>query len=156
MTKKIVVGVDSSDTALQAAHKAASLAHALGAELYVVSTFNVRMLETIQSVRGKNETEAMSQAYHSVIAQYSEAAERTAVAVTEALRTGFPDLTITPKAAEGEPGVALSAEAERLSADMIVVGNKRVQGLTRILGSVARSVASEAQCDLYIIHTHQR
>lgn len=156
MTQKILVGVDSSGTALRAAEKAASLAEALGAELYVISAFNVRMTETLQSVRGKNEPEAMTEAYHSVIAQYSEAGERTAKAVTEALHTRFPDLTITPKAVEGDPGVALSGEAARLGADLIVVGNKRVQGFSRILGSVARSVASEADCDLYIAHTHQR
>ena len=39
---------------------------------------------------------------------------------------------------------------------MIVVGNKRVQGFTRFLGSVARTIASEAHCDLYIVNTHQR
>lgn len=156
MAKSIVVGVDNSDTALRAAEMAASLAEALGAELHVVSAFNVRMSETIQSVRGKNEPKAMTEAYHSVIARYSEAAERTAVAVTEALRTNFPELTITPKSVEGDPGVALSGEAERLAADLIVVGNKRVQGFARILGSVARSVASEAECDLYIVNTHQR
>ena len=156
MAKCIVVGVDSSDTALRAAEKAAFLAGALGAELYVVSSFNVRMSETLQSVRGKNEPEAMSEAYHSVIAQYYEAAERTAAAVTAALRPNFPELTITSKAVEGDPGVALSGEAERLGAEMIVVGNKRVQGITRILGSVARSVANETECDLYIVHTHQR
>lgn len=156
MAKNIVVGVDNSDTALRAAEKAASLADALGAELHVVSAYSVRMSETFQSVRGEDRPEMISQAYHSVIARYSEAAERTAAAVTEALRTGFPELTITPKSVEGGPGVALSGEAERLGADMIVVGNKRVQGFTRILGSVARSVASEAECDLYIVHTHQR
>lgn len=156
MAKKIVVGVDNSDTALKAAEKAASLAEALGAELHVVSAFNVRMAETIQSVRGKNEPEAMTKAYHSVITQYSRAAEQTAAAVIEALHASFPELTITSKAAEGDPGVALSKEADRLEADLIVVGNKRVQGITRILGSVARSVASEANCDLYIVYTHQR
>lgn len=156
MAKNIVVGVDSSDTALRAAEKAAVLADALNAELYVVSAFNMRMSETIQSVRSKNEPEAMTEAYTVAIAQYSQAAERTAEAVAEALSTNFPELTITPKAVEGDPGVALNGEAERLGSDMIVVGNKRVQGITRILGSVARSVASEAHCDLYVVHTHQR
>ena len=50
--------------------------------------------------------------------------------------------------------------AHRLStirdADVIVVGNKRVQGVSRILGSIARYVAAHAPCDVYIAHTHQR
>lgn len=156
MVKNILVGVDSSDTALRAAEKAAALADALGAELYVVSAFNVPMSGTIESARGKNVPDAMTEAYHSIIFQYSQAAERTAEAVAKALRTNSPELTITPKAVEGDPGVALSGEAESLGSDMIVVGNKRVQGVTWILGSVAQSVASKAECDLYVVHTHQR
>lgn len=156
MTQKIVVGVDSSGTALQAAEKAASLAVALGAELHVVSAFNVNMTERIQSVRSQSEPSAMSSAYHRLVAQYAEEAERTASVAAEELRKNFPDLRIVAKAVEGAPGVALSNEANNLDADLIVVGNKRVQGPTRILGSVARTVAAEANCDLYVVHTHQR
>jgi len=47
-------------------------------------------------------------------------------------------------------------EAESLGADLIVVGNKRVQGLGRILGSIAEDVAHHSTCDVYIAHTHQR
>ena len=36
---------------------------------------------------------------------------------------------------------------------MIVVGNKRVQGLARVLGSVASAVAQHAPCDVYIAKT---
>ena len=38
MTKKILTGVDNSETALRAAEKAAALAAALGAELHVLSS----------------------------------------------------------------------------------------------------------------------
>ena len=56
----------------------------------------------------------------------------------------------------GEAAAALLREADEIGADMIVVGNKRVQGFTRFLGSIARTIASEAHCDLYIVNTHQR
>ena len=59
-------------------------------------------------------------------------------------------------AAAGSPADVLLAKATELGADVIVVGNKRVQGVSRILGSVARKVAAEATCDLYIAHTTQR
>src|SRR5690606_28369663 len=42
-------------------------------------------------------------------------------------------------------------------ASLIVVGNKRVQGVAgRVLGSIARDVAAHASCDVYIAHTHTR
>lgn len=152
----VLTGVDNSETALEAAEKAASLALALGAELHVVSAFNVNMTETIQSVRSKSEPAAMSSAYHRLVAQYAEEAERTASGISEELRKNYPELKIIAKAVEGAPGNALSNEADELNADLIVVGNKRVQGPTRVLGSVARTVASQASCDIYIVNTHQR
>ena len=52
---------------------------------------------------------------------------------------------------------ALVSESERLDATMIVVGNKRVQGIAgRVLGSIARDVAAHASCDVYVAHTHER
>lgn len=71
MAAIVLTGVDNSETALEAAEKAASLAVALGAELHVVSAFNVNMTETIQSVRSQSEPAAMSSAYHRLVAQYA-------------------------------------------------------------------------------------
>jgi nucleotide-binding universal stress UspA family protein len=56
-------------------------------------------------------------------------------------------------AVEGKPVDALVDAATEVDADLIVVGNKRVQGLTRMLGSVAAGVARHAPCDVYIVHT---
>jgi nucleotide-binding universal stress UspA family protein len=36
---------------------------------------------------------------------------------------------------------------------MIVVGNRRMHGIGRVLGSVANSVAHNAPCDVYIAKT---
>jgi nucleotide-binding universal stress UspA family protein len=44
-------------------------------------------------------------------------------------------------------------EARRLEARMIVVGNRRVQGAARVLGSIASDVAKHAPCDVYIANT---
>jgi nucleotide-binding universal stress UspA family protein len=37
---------------------------------------------------------------------------------------------------------------------MIVVGNRRMHGLGRVLGSIANSVAHNASCDVYIANTY--
>ena len=49
----------------------------------------------------------------------------------------------------------LVSEADRLEARLIVVGNRRVQGPARILGSIARTVAANASCDVYVANTRQ-
>lgn len=156
MAEIIVVGVDESETARKAAEKAASLAAAFGAELHVTTAFNTHKAETLQSIHTQSESDAVSKAYRTLVAQYAAEAEATASRIAEELRSSYPELKAIPKAAEGKPGAALSDEAARVDADLIVVGNKRVQGITRVLGSVARTLASETKCDLYIVHTHQR
>lgn len=148
MAEKILIGVDNSETALRAAEKAAELATAYGAKLHVLSAYTMNLNQTVG--------QSHPQAYKRVVDLYSGNAERTAQAVTEALRINYPDLEIITGTREGAPAFALLAEAESISADIIVVGNKRVQGPSRFLGSIARTISAEAECDLYIANTRQR
>ena len=60
---------------------------------------------------------------------------------------------ISTNSLQAKPAVALVEEAERLEARVIVVGNRRSQGLGRVLGSVASGVVAHAPCDVYIVKT---
>ena len=142
MTKTIVCGVDNSPTAAAAARKAAELAVALNAELHLLSAY------------GKVESATVQVGSESILLSNDMEAERIAGAVAVDLRKEFPDLQVVPSASEGRAGEALVAAAKRLDADLIVVGNKRVQGIARVLGSIARDVAAQAPCDVYVAHTH--
>lgn len=146
----VLVGVDSSDTALMAAQRAATIAEAFSGELHVVTAFTVNLDETIKSVQRPSKPDN----YRNLIARHEKRAENTAYAVAEKLCQDHPALKIAAGAVEGQPGTALTRKARTLGAGLIVVGNKRVQGPTRVFGSIARSVASEADCDLYIVNTH--
>ena len=64
------------------------------------------------------------------------------------------DIKITHSAAAGRPADALIREAIRKEARVIVVGNRRMQGIGRVLGSVASSVAHNAPCDVYIANKY--
>lgn len=55
--------------------------------------------------------------------------------------------------AVGSPGDVLVSEAERLGADLIVVGNVRMQGIGRVLGSVGGAVIHNAPCDVLVVKT---
>ncbi|MDH3292846.1 MAG: universal stress protein [Acidimicrobiia bacterium] len=75
----------------------------------------------------------------------------TANKVAISLRHIVNDVSIVQ--AEGKPADVLVREAERLDADVIVVGNRRVQGPGRFLGAIATSVAHHAPCDVSIAKT---
>ncbi|WP_420099537.1 universal stress protein [Corynebacterium sp.] len=155
-TRSIVTGVDSSQTALNAAEKAAELAEGLGAELHIFSAYSLSTADTLQSFKTKDLGISTSVAYQNLTDGQTRAASQIADAVAAVLQEAHPDLTIVASAEEGTPAEVLVQQARRLNADTIVVGNKHVQGISRILGSVARKVAAEATCDLYIVNTTHR
>jgi nucleotide-binding universal stress UspA family protein len=53
----------------------------------------------------------------------------------------------------GDPVDAIISTANRVRADLIVVGNKGMKGVRRVLGSVPNSVMHRAYCSVAIIDT---
>ncbi|CAM3177321.1 Universal stress protein/MT1672 [Arthrobacter ulcerisalmonis] len=139
MSGIIVVGVDGSDTAKKAAESAHALAVALGASLHVVSAFD------------SDRTEVFGSGSDRWIVSDADGAEHVARTVADSLAK---DVAVTYSAARGRPADALIKEAVRMEARIIVVGNRRMQGIGRVLGSVANSVAHNAPCDVYIANTY--
>ena len=135
----IVVGVDASDTAHEAAAVASRLAAGLGSPLHIVTAF-----ERGGAVRAEGGDKA-----HTVRA--IDQAETLVATVAADFRASVP--RVTTAVGSGKPADVICSEAERLGADLIVVGNKRTQGVTRVLGAVAAKVVSHAPCDVYIAHT---
>lgn len=62
----------------------------------------------------------------------------------EKVKAEIPDVRITALAVSGEPAEALLRTADNLDEKVIVVVNKRFQGMARVLGSFAREVAARA------------
>ncbi|GAA4373289.1 universal stress protein [Nocardioides caricicola] len=143
MAKTILCGVDNTNTAAAAARKAAELTVAFGGELHLLSAY------------GKVESETVEVGSETILVSNEMEAERVAGAIAVELRQEYPGLVVHATASEGRPGEALVHAAERLGADLIVVGNKRVQGIARVLGSIARDVAAHAPCDVYVALTHR-
>lgn len=141
MANVVVTGVDGSETAMLAAQRAAEAAIAFDSSLHVVSAY------------GPGERRTLSDGVEKVVINLREDAERAAAESAEALRKQFPNLEVTASVANGNPADVILGEAEYRDARLIVVGNKRVQGPGRILGSVARSIAANAGCDIYVANT---
>ncbi|MEW1819308.1 universal stress protein [Arthrobacter sp. NPDC080031] len=138
MSGTILVGVDGSKTARRAAESARDIAAALNASLHVVTAFDADRTRVVGI--GSDEW----------IVSNAESAERVARTVAESLGH---QIIVTYSAARGRPADALIGEALKRNASMIVVGNRRMKGIGRVLGSVANSVAHNAPCDVYIANT---
>ncbi|MBC2960021.1 universal stress protein [Nocardioides deserti] len=136
----IIVGVDGNEPSERAARTAADLAQATGARLHVVCAYP------------RNEVAEVEDAGRMQRISIAEESARIAAEVAGRI-TRDPSRT-TSSATRGRPAEVLVAEAERLSADLIVVGNKRVQSLVRALGTVAGAVAAHAPCDVYVAYTN--
>ena len=134
---EIVVGVDESDTSLQAARRTAEIAVALDQSLHLVMAVKNGMSFGIQVGNDEFQVDWVTSA-----AQF--------------LKETCGDLPI-PNATYAlggkDPAKSLVEEAERLSASMIVVGNRRVKGAGRLLGAIATDVMHHAPCDVLIVDT---
>ncbi len=134
---KIIVGVDGSETAGQAARDAAELARRLDADLHLVT---VVKRSTTTVVRGAGESWQIN------------SLDR-AESMLAATKGTLGDCRVECHVLDGDPAKALVIEAERIAADMIVVGNKRAQGAKRVLGTVAIDVVHHAPCGVLICKT---
>jgi len=139
MANVVVVGVDASQSARKAAEVALDLAQSLGASLHVVTAFEMENAETFGVGSDK------------VRISNADSSEM----VAKSLAGSRPGVEITHFAARGKPADSLIKEAVRLDARVIVVGNRRMRGIGRLLGSVANSVAHNAPCDVYIANTYE-
>lgn len=139
MSEIVVVGVDDSETALRAAQRAADVAAAMQARLHVVTAFS------------RNDVAVVGVGNDTWVIDSFQQATATAERVAGTLRR--PGLEITCGAGEGKPQDVLIAEAASVEATLLVVGNRRMQGVARVLGSIANSVAHHAPCDVLIVKT---
>ena len=134
MFTTIVCGVHLDETARVAANAARELAQQLGAALHLVFAFegSAEPAHTADpsDAPGRNEAE-------SFLAQF-------------AARGAQP---ITTHALPGDPSAAILRVADEVGADLIVVGNKGMRGIHRVLGSVPSSIAHKASGAVLIVNT---
>ena len=116
--KTYVVGIDGSDTAAEAARRAGSLAAATGGTVHVVCAYAGRDSSTIQ---------VGSDSFVVSSTDGGRAGRRAAGRERSAARGS----TATPRPWRTSRLAVLIDEAERLQADVIVVGNRRMQGVGR-------------------------
>ena len=119
--QQIVVGFTQTETAERALQEAAALAIRLGSTLHVVTSLDDPSVEVVREFGDEFVIDDFENAERAI--------RRSMANIAEA-----PDFTVA--VLDAKPADALIAEAERLDAEMIVVGNVRMQGPGRVLGSV--------------------
>lgn len=145
MFSTIVVGTDGSDTARQAVDVAVDLARLSGATLHLVNVF--RAGSPGVSVAAAGAAAGASDAAGRAMSK--EAGQR--VLDEAAARAG--DVKVERHVVAGTPADGIVEVADTVSADLIVVGSKGMQGARRILGSVPNSVAHAAACHVLVAKT---
>ena len=138
MFSTVVVGADDSSTAREAVMIAADVAQSGGAVLHIVTAYDPK------SVRADDLPEELR---FSAMHPAEALLRRLSVLVRER------GLEPVVHAAEGDPVDAIVAVAESVDADLIVVGNRGMKGVRRVLGSVPNSVAHKAPCSVLIADT---
>jgi nucleotide-binding universal stress UspA family protein len=134
-----VVGTDGSETAAKAADRAGELAQATGATVHVVCAYTNRGTTTVGL--------GSDTFFISALTDAEDVAQKQA----SALRARGVEVTVA--ALDGKPAATILDEAKRVNADLIVVGNRRMQGVQRLLGAVANDVVHHADCDVLVVKT---
>jgi nucleotide-binding universal stress UspA family protein len=146
--RTVVVGTDGSESSLRAVARAGAIAGACGATLVVACAYlptdaDERELSRAQDLLG-------DEAYQVVGSHPAEETVRSAG--ERAAKAGATDIRTV--AVMGSPVEALLDVVRRERADLLVVGNKGLNGIKgRLLGSVPADATRRSGVDVLVVHT---
>jgi len=144
MFNSIVVGTDGSGTAGEAVRQATALARTCGATLHLVTAY--RPLESMYLA-----PDVMPTGIQDLVNPHDDAEKVVAEAAAKVRAEG---VEVETHACAGDPATALIEVAEATKADLLVVGNRGMNGKARfLLGSVPNKVSHHSPCSLMIVRT---
>jgi nucleotide-binding universal stress UspA family protein len=135
----VVVGADGSATAAEAVRVAIELVKLTNGRLHIVTAYKPQQL---RSPAGEEFAKSLTS---------DDLAASVLADLASRARTGGVDVDTHLK--DGAPADAICDVATQVKADVIVVGNKGMTGLRRVVGSVPNSVAHQAPCAVLIAFT---
>ncbi|MGH9041772.1 MAG: universal stress protein [Acidimicrobiia bacterium] len=146
MFERIVVGTDGSGTAAEAVRVAVGLAHLSSAQLHLVRACQPPAL----AMAAVPEVGAAALPADVIDALRHDAEDDLGRLAEELGAAGLKVHThVTAEAA----GPALCQTAAAVGADLLVVGNRGMQGARRLLGSVPNHVTHHAPCAVLVVRT---
>lgn len=148
MFQKILVGVDGSESALQAVGVAASLAEAFDGRLVLVHVVQVSAIA--EQALKISATAHLSESPKGIMERLSQ--DVLDGARERARKAGLTDKQISTATVDGDQARELIKAAKRKKVDLIVVGSRgrgRLEGL--LIGSVSQKVSALSPCPCMIV-----
>jgi nucleotide-binding universal stress UspA family protein len=140
MFKTVVVGADGSATAGEAFRYALEMVKASEGTLHIVSAYK----------RSSTSTEGLPDEF---IDGVDPASRASAVLDDLASRARAAGVQAKTHSLKDDPAEGIVKVAETEGADLIVVGNKGMKGVRRVLGSIPNDVAHHSPCSTLIVQT---
>ena len=134
----IVVGVSEAATSRVAGRRAFELAALTGATVHVVTALADPESTVLEVGSDRFELDELDDV------------ERD---IETWIRSLAPTVPWRVRGVDGKPADSLIEVAEQVGADLIVVGNVRMQGFGRMFGSVGNDVTHHAPCDVLVVKT---
>lgn len=147
MIKKILVPFDGSPLSKKALDLAKDIARNFNAELTLFTVIPI-----YYPVADSMLTEVAQANYQHVIKTMQEEGRKKISKVTEKCRE--EGVKASYKIVNDDISHAIIKEAKRAGTDIIIMGSRRMTGLSSIkrLGSTARLVSEHAQCPVTLVH----
>ena len=139
----IIVGTDGSETATRAVARAAELASETGAVLHIVMAYKAHSVQELHALRA-----SLPEEFRWSVSADSEARITLRQAAEHASKMG---VKVETHLATGDPAKVILKTAQDLGADVVVVGNKRIE--RRIRKSVPIDVSQGADRDVLLVNT---
>jgi len=135
--RKLLIATDGSQYSEGAVREAISLAKRCGSVLYIISA-----LETVTDYEGIS-VQRVEEMQEAEIRKHLEAVKENAS------KEGVPCWLII---AHGDPRAAIVEEAEKRSADLIIMGRRGLKGVAKaMMGAVASRVIGSAPCNVLVV-----
>ncbi|MFC1804104.1 universal stress protein [Thermoproteota archaeon] len=152
MYKKILVAFDGSEPSRNALNHAVSIAVQLKAEINILSVVPRVSMPVFPDEGYGASSITMTQDFieyqEKMRALYAKSLKEAEEEITEA----FPDLKVSYKLLEGRPSSTIVDEAEKDSADLIVIGSRGLGSITGwILGSTSRRVVESCTKPVLVV-----
>ncbi len=138
MFNTVVVGADDSSTARQAVEAAAQVARMSGGRLHIVTAYDAKSVG---------------------VEDLPDEFRLTTLHPADVLLNNMREIAHQQGIhAEVHPAAGAAAEAvirvaEQCGADLIVIGNKGMKGVRRVLGSIPNSIVHDAPCSVLVVDT---
>ena len=148
---KILVATDGSAQSKALVKKFAGRTFAPNTKVRIISAYEKSYMMYASLMGAMNEYNAEADKF---LQKSAEAANENAVTI---LRKIHPNLSISTAVIEGSPKVVILEEAEKFTANLIVVGSHghgAVAGF--LLGSVSQAVALHAKCSVEIVRNEKK